>query len=378
MANKTTFRAIEDSLTEWHIHNVELTIAASMTTVSCLRIFSEFSTACDCFVGEHLIESAPRNVKDMFSEITLNHTINVQSLATNDTVFIPQGMSELVQEICPLIEDFQVLPGNIDSGFLSIPASFDSFGMNTLQFSQFPFCVNIESRINNTLSFMVCQELLEANINSNFDIGRMLNFRDINFTGEYSEPLSSFVLFDSQCFDFTFWYPMQYDWQTANLRHFQAPIVNELETRLGICHASDSGFEPRISWLDFDSFLSEFDSIKKILNGLMQPVRNILQDLAMSLGVIFGTDRFNIHHKAVEIICACKEMFFVFCKKRVPDFFTNFELIKKFDLLFLRGIQPEFIHFAEYHTEMILRMNLKRLGFSSSICIPLLKEVGFR
>lgn len=201
MTNIQALRTTESPLTKRHTLNIESTLVAPMTASSGFRVLSEFSTASDCFVGEHSIEITPRNIKNVFSKITFDHVLNIEFFTANDSKFFCQGMCEFVQEIPSLVSDFQVLPCKLESGFLSVPTSFDSLTMNSLQSSQSLLSMEIESWVSDTFSFVACQECFQSDINPNNFLVSVLDDRSFNFTREHSEPLVCFVSFDCHGLD---------------------------------------------------------------------------------------------------------------------------------------------------------------------------------
>jgi len=262
-------------------------------------------------------------------------------------------MTDLMQEVSPLVSDFQMLPSNLNTSLFFILASFDAFAQDSLQSSKFLFSVNIESGIDYTLTFVVSQELLQTDINTYLiEIG-MLDIWDINFTGEYSKPLPCFVMLDSQGFDFASWQPMKNDWHAANLGYLQPFAGQEFESRLGIGYALDCGFKTRISCLDFYALFFQLNSVEEIIKCFMKPIRKILHDLGMNLTSLFRKSDFYIRNKGVKVISAGKEMLFILSKKCIVDFLAYLERINDSFLLRSRGIQPVFEHLVNMH--MIIR-----------------------
>ena len=365
MTNKTTIRASEYSLTQRHI-DLCSTSTASLTATSCLGVLPEFSTASYCFVGEHLIESTPRHIEYMLGEIAVNHTLNIQPLTCYDFEISCQGMAQFVQEISPLVSDLQMLPRNLESGFLSVPATLDTLGMYPLQSSQFPLSVEIESGIGDGLTFIVSQELLQPDINSNLGFGmRMLNNRNINLTGEHSKILTCFVSLDGQGLYLAFWQSMENDWHRANLGHLQPLIAEKLESRLRVCDALYPALESRKTSLDFSALLFELEPVEKVIKCLCQPIRDILQDLRMDLGIVFRTGGLDVKHKAIEPEFVGYPEFLIEVKQSVIDILADRELIENPDLLFPRGIQPELIH-PEFHSPLRTQQVFKSCGEMSS------------
>jgi hypothetical protein len=253
-------------------------------------------------------------------KITTSHILDVKFLTTNNPIFFSQEMSNFMQEVTPLIGDFEMLPCEFDTGFLPITTSFGSFGEDSLQSCEFLFSMNVESGINNTLSSVVGEELFKTYINPNHFVGvGVFGFWNINLARKNSEPLSCLVLFYCQGFDFSFGNSVQDNWNTADSGNFQPSLVNEFEPCLRIGYASDSAFESGKALLPAFLFLA---SCEEVAESLTEPVTDILQDLGMNFLADFGIANFQIQNEAVEIILAGCPEFFVQSEKFIIDEFA--------------------------------------------------------
>lgn len=348
MTNKTTIRASESSFGEGH-RCICSAPATPLTATSCLGVFQQLSTANYCFVGKHMVEFTPCNVKYVLSEVALNHSFDIKLLAIDDCVIFSQGMAEFVQEISPLVSNFQVLPCNFDTGFLPVFAAFDTPRMDALQPCEFLFSINIESRVDDRFPVIVSQEFSQTNIDANLCSGRMFIFRNINFAAEDCKPLPCIVTLDCESFNLTFRDTVQYDWQTANLGYPQSFIVEKLEPFLRISDRLDFRFESRKSCFSLGSFLALLNPIKEVVKRFMQPIGNVLQYLGMCLCNIRRT-YLDIPNKRIEIVFVRGIKFLALVKQSVISFFDNLKLIEKAYLLFPRRIHPVLIHFHELHT----------------------------
>jgi len=325
-----------------------------MTAAFSFRVLPKLTTAYYSFVCQHLIESAPCNIKYMFCKNMIPYHIeDVKFFSSNYSIFDSHGTAEFVQEVRPLVSNFDVLPGNLDSGFVPVLAAFDSLGMYPLEFGKFLLTSDIEPRISYSFTFVVGQEILNTDINTYRFSRRMDNFLVRHFAAEHSEPLSCFVLLDSQSLDFTFWDSMQDNRHRTNFAKLNPFVAQKFESRLRISHALDSAFEPRIASFDFDAFLQKFYPIEEVIKSLAKPVRNILQNLAVNLRVMSRTGYLNIFKERIEIIFACCHEFLIQTKLCIVDFLAYLELIKKSYLLFPRRIQTIFIH-PQLHNDGIL------------------------
>ena len=341
MKSQITILASESSLAKRHTLNIESALATSVTTSFCFWVFSEFSTAFDCLVGEQLIESAPTRIQYVFSEIRMNHSFNIQFLATDYAIVSGEGVCEFVQEIVSLVGDFLILPSQLNARFLSVVASFDSFGMNSLESCEFPFCIQIESGVGNSNSLVVSEESFQSYINPDFSVCvGVFDFNNFNFTAEYCEPLHRLVLFDGEGFDFSFRNPVQDYGDTAYSGDLQSLLIKEFESALWIGDASDSAFETRKALLP----TSFFASVEEVAESLAQPIADILQDLGINFLSNFGIADFQINNKAVKIIFVCCPEFFVESEKFVIDEFAVRENIVEPNNLLRTGIYPIFEH----------------------------------
>jgi len=257
-----------------------------------------------------------------------------------------------MQEVRPLVSDFQVLPRNLNSGFFPVLATFDSFAVNPLQSCQFLFSVNIESWIDNRLAFVVSQECLKTNINANLSSGWVLDFWNVNITGKDSKPLPCLVTLDGHSLDLSLRYPMENDWQRTNLGHLQPFVAEKFEPALWIGDRLDFGFEARKPCFDFYAFLPHLESVEEIVKRFVQPVRDILQYLGVNISNFWRT-YLDVQQKRIEIIFVGCVEFLALVKQSIICFLTKFELIEKSDLLFPRGIQPILIHPAELHRQEV-------------------------
>jgi hypothetical protein len=177
----------------------------------------------------------------------------------------------------------------------------------------------------------------------------VFNNRNINLTGEHSEPLPCFVSLDSQGLYLALGQSVENDWHGANLGHLQSFIAKKLESRLRVCDTLYPALESRETSLDFPALLFQFEPVEEVIKCFCQPVGDVLQDLRMDLGIVFRAGCLDVKHKAVQLEFVGYPEFLVEVKQCVIDILADRELIENPDLLFPRGIQPELIHPTEYH-----------------------------
>jgi hypothetical protein len=131
----------------------------------------------------------------------------------------------------------------------------------------------------------------------------------------------------------------------------QSFIAKKLESRLGVCDTLYPALESRKTSLDFPALLFQFEPVEEVIKCFCQPVRDVLQDLRMDLGIVFRAGCLNVQHKTIEPEFVGYPEFLIEVKQSVIDILADRELIENLDLLFPRGIQPIFIH-PEFHSEV--------------------------
>jgi hypothetical protein len=335
---------LKDSLTEGHLSDIESAFATSMTTSSCFWVLSEFSTACYSLVGQHSIEPSPTCVEDVFSKISLNHVLDIQVFTTDYLIVSGYGMTEFVQEVSPLIKDFEMLPSQYDSGFLPIMTAFDSPRVSPLQSRQSLLSIQVESRISNTLPFIICQELFESDINTNLVIVRMLDFWKVYLTSEYDVPLSSLILLDCHRLDFAFWDAMEFDWNTSDFADSQPLIAEEFESALWVCDARYPAFESWVSCFYFDAFFSHFYPVEEVVVCFAESVSNILERLRIDGRVSLWVANLHVSQEHIHIVPACHEVFFGEFEQGIMCFLEYGELLVQSIDLYPTGIDTVFKH----------------------------------
>lgn len=362
MQNKVTIRTDELPLIQRHLVHSPAFIT-SLTAPSGLGILDELSTACYCFVGEQIIEPSPRRVEDMLGEIALDHVVDVQVLADNDFIFLGHRMTQLVQEVSPLVSDFQISSCDIESGFAPIIASFDSSAEDSLQSSQLLFSMNVQPRIFDNSSFVVSQEVLQSDIDTYLLFGRMNNIWNIEFATECGEPLIGIVLLDGQGLDFPFGDSMQNNWDASYFGESKSCIGEKLESGLRISYALNLALEARISF----SFAGlDFDSSEEVVESLRNSGSNILKNLTKYYLAETIITNLHLYDEIIEIKLASDMFSLIEGKKFVVGLFADGEVIEKPDLLFGSRVDSVAVPSEELHGWSKVLQIFKPYGHMSS------------
>ena len=339
MQRQRTFGTIEMPLAKRHIHNSS-TSTAPLAAAPSLWVFQELSTACYSFVGQHLNEITPSSIAYGFGETMIsNHIADVKVLAKDKPVFCGEHPANLMVKVIALVKDFKMLFSQSKIGFPSIVRAKLLARNSSLQKLNFFLTLDQIFRIRYNLTIGQSGKVLQANINSYVEIGRMnyINFR--HFASEVGKPLVCLVDFDSQSLDFAFGNTMQYDWQVANLREFEPSITENLETRFRISNAEHFALEAGKTLLS-GVFL---DTPKEVSKSLANPVRDILQDMNMDLRIILRASKLDVCYELIKLELVRGIKFFVKVKKSVIDFLANLEVFDKPYFLLCRWIDAIFV-----------------------------------
>jgi len=343
MQRRTAIWAEKLSLAERHLYNSP-TDTAFLAGVSWIST-NDLSTASYCFVGQHINESSPRHITDMLGKAMVsNHSFDIQIFNCNERIGFSEPATELVQEVSPLVGNLVMQSGDFESCFIPVFASFDFSAQPSLQEFQSLFGFNQMSWISDELSIRDCSKVFNANIYANPFCGLMFDFNIRQLTGEAGKPLSSFVLFDCKGFNFTLWDSMQDNWNASNLAEFKLFVRKQFETRLRECYTINSAFESRKPFLLAGFVL---DSAKEVFESLVNSIRNVLDNLTMSIR--------RIAFDYSIIIKFCQRYFAKFisvygCSKKVIiSRFAYFKVVNEFNLLFRRRIHTIFEHLLNDH-----------------------------
>jgi hypothetical protein len=375
MQNQTTIRTRELSPTERHIY-LSPTITTSFTRSSGLGVLDYLSTAHDCFVGQHLEKSSPRNITNMLGQVMIpDHIIYTQFFNCYERICFSETMTELMQEISPLVDNLEMLSCNFQFCFSSVTGAFDFPAQPSLQTFQSRFSLDQMSGI--SYEFVITEDckISYANINTDLFGRAMLDSWSFNFTREHSKPLTCFVALDSECLNLASGQTMKNNRNITNLGSIQSLITFELETRLRESETVDLALEPGKTNFNPFTLLSFFYPAKEVIKGFAKPVRYILQNLAMDSFQPRIT-QLKVEDEIVEIILvSCPELF-VKAKKFVIGLLTTFKRIKQSNFLLRRRIQSEFIH-AQFHEYIVDELVYILYGHLSSVqCKNTKEEIG--
>jgi hypothetical protein len=186
-------------------------------------------------------------------------------------------VGEFVKEVGPLVADFEVLLGELETSFSSVGTSFIFPAQASLQKFESFFGFDQVSRIFDNLSVAECGKILNTEINANFLNGNVFDGRNIYFAGEDCVPLTCLVLLDSQRLDFSFWNTMQDNGNVTDFRGIDSFIRKKFESTmrsiLGVCYAFDFAFESGKTFLLVGLV---FDSAKEMTERFVESITYIL------------------------------------------------------------------------------------------------------
>jgi hypothetical protein len=341
MTNKTAGLAVKGSLSQRHVLNC----ATPTTSPACVSWIPPYdnSTTSYGLVGEHITEGCPRSIVNMFSQTMItNHTLNVQVLDINFRILNGDTMTKFMQEIRPLVADFQMLPSENETGFTSVVAPFNlpaDLAMQPLKpFLRLPQV----SGIVDTSIVGQDSKIVQTNVDIDF-IAPVLDYGCFDFTSEYCEPLSHPIPFDSERLNLAFRQTMEDDRHVANLGTIETLFGCELETRLRICDTMNVALEAGKAFL---FACGVFESSKKVLKCFAHSVRYVLSNLRKQLRMRSLT-RF-IKVELTQTLASGLVGLLVKFEKCVVEFFTGIKLrIEPFPMLTGR-IQPILIH-TQFH-----------------------------
>ena len=352
MQNIQTFRTGELPLTERHINNSSASVAP-LAASSGFGVLQQLATAYDSFVCQHTVKSSPASIEYMLGKNMISdHVLDIKVLSCNYSVSDCEAFAHFMEEVAPLIKDFKMLPCDLNPCLFPVIGSPNPLGHNSLEFGKLLFGFDIEPGICNWFSFIIGQEVFNADINSNSFFRGIDSTAVRQFTGKDSKPLVCFVYFDGHGLDFAFGNSVQDNRNVADFGGIEFFIIDEPKTTsftytintLRVCYAINPAFESWIAGFDFNAFLTKLNPVKEVVKGFAQPVRNILKDLGIGLCVVLRAGGFDILDKRIHVkLSGCHE-FFVKIKKSVVDFPANLKLLNQSNLLLGRRVNPEFVH----------------------------------
>jgi len=102
-------------------------------------ILNELSSSTCSLVGQHIKELTPRSICDMFSKTMISeHSIDIESFNTDETIGISNDSALLVKEVQPLVSNFIITFSNLIYNFSSVSTSLNLSAQSPLEFIEFP------------------------------------------------------------------------------------------------------------------------------------------------------------------------------------------------------------------------------------------------
>lgn len=275
----------------------------------------------------------------MFSEsVVLDHVLDFEVFYGNQGVFRRQAVAELVQEVSPLIADFEVLPSEQVSGFSSISASLLLPAQSLMQEFEFLLAFDEESWVADEFAIAGYCEAFNSHVDADSEFGLMFDLYRLDFAGEYCVPLSSTILFDCQGLNLAFRDAVKFDWDTSYLAKPKLLVAQELESTLWVGYAIDLTLESGIAFV-FSVF---FDSAEEVLVSFGYPVAHVLFDLRIDFRILASEFLVVVelaHSLASSLVGGIVEF-----NEVIVDFFASLERIDYPSPLNVRGVYPVTIH----------------------------------
>src|SRR3990167_2013547 len=355
MNNKTTVTTDKLSHREWHGLNMSA-LATSLASHAWINLYT-LPTECDLFVGQHIDKSIPRSVSYMFCQsMGLKHIYDIQILDSNQRICFNKLKAEFVQKVSPLVSNLNMLDSQSKSGFPFVIRSFHFPTKSSIQEFQSFFSSDQVSRISYTFAIAQSSKVLQANINTNLSFRWMDDFGSINLATENSKPLTSMINFDGESFNLAFWNTVQ---DNRNITHLGSKKSFVGEKFISIMIQFISNFNFRLwksdaiysalkSWKTFLFIRLIFNTPKKVLKCFMNPIRYILDNLAINIRRISFSNRTII--KFIKRNLSIFPRIYAQSKKFIIDSFTRLERINQSYLLLSRRIYPIPIHSLNDHT----------------------------
>ena len=227
---------------------------------------------------------SPGCITDAFGKVMILHqAFDVEVFKRGLVKLSDKVQARFVKEIQSLPFDFQVLPGKQDNSFLSSIAAFLPARNLTLRGLQAALGLTKQLWILNYLTSRKSGEVFNSNVNSGSLPGSRKPAGLIFFNREDNEPSIGFT-FDCTGLDRAFNRTAQADPATTNLREVQL-VAFQPEAGLGIAE----GTEERLAFEAWETrCCTLFDSLKKSIKGLPQPLQRVLKHLAVDICHIFA------------------------------------------------------------------------------------------
>ena len=299
MHGETATSAVIPAFGKWHLC-FHATTATSFACVPGVNLHS-LSTAYYSLVGQHLDESVPGSVADVFSEMMIfNHIFDLQVFNGDEAILLCECVAEFMQEVQSLIGDFHVLSCYQELGLHTVPAPFFLPAQTMLQPLQPAFSLNKMSGVFKSLASGKSGKAFQAHVDANILSSLMFDNWNIYFTGKGSIPLSSTIPFKSQSFHLALWGSVQDDWNASNPVDIESFFTEKLKPSLRIREAVNQALKP---WKAFLFTRRVFYTPKKVLHRLMNTVTHILSDLRVNT-----------------LVSACQKLVKIIFKKPISSF----------------------------------------------------------
>jgi len=254
-------------------------LPASGTELTCVPgiDLDYISSSFHRFVRKHFNEHPPATVSYAFRQMPVfDHALYVKFFDIDSTEGVDIEISRLVQEVLALVGYFLVCFSHQDFCLSpSVGTSLPS-GQGPLSSSQDSFGLSEELRIADTVAERIDEEGFNANIETDFSIRlRQYMNRDV-ITREADEPIAGRCTADRDCFDITF------NW--TGQKEFEPAYAGDIEVStddLPSCLLQGEGIVPISSSKSWESCLTffAFNPAKESIKSSLQSLYYILKYL---------------------------------------------------------------------------------------------------
>jgi len=316
--------------------------------------FNNFRTSARSLVMKFCDEVRPGCVRYTFSEMVVSeHVLNAQFFHLEFGVLGDELSGQFVQEVFPLVLDFEVSSGELESGLSPVLASSDFLADSPLKGFDSSFALSQESRVLDNDSIGKGCEVFKTDVYSN-GLTLINTAFDIDFTGKDCEPLPCTVALDSESLNLSFGNPVEDYGYAANIGAIQVVGRLEPETALRISEAPETLFEARETGFDIFTGFTFLDTPEEVSISLGEPISYILEGLRVDLGEgrIFSLEGFDCVNES-EFASVRATFFFVdsfgISEKLVVELAADIELGEQSMPLLSRRVNPELIHSQRFH-----------------------------
>jgi hypothetical protein len=225
------------------------------------------------FVHELCGESHPSGVINRLGQHSTGQALHVQLFNHYQTEHHNQCPGNLVREILPLVTHMRVDALQLSNGFLSVITASLAAGNLALRSPQRGLGLFVIPRVFDLGSIRERSEGSQPHIKAGLLGRRRQRFR-LTFYAEHRVPLSSLAL-DSDGFDITFDWPMQFGFDRPYTLQSQFAVIEHLAavavTGEGDAIVSANRTKSRITW-----FLALLDASKEGIESLINAAQHIL------------------------------------------------------------------------------------------------------